>query len=157
MKPTLKWKNGRCTNPPPEWCVEAISRVDGTWVVWVQQSRSNVVLASHSTYEWPSQEAAQLACEVALWRLGVLSLPGWTKHGKHLECHRILDGGSFRAEVSLWRGLGRATWVHVGRGPHAMTACDLHMRGPWYAVVVAKSQAETALRALIAAALEGGA
>ena len=156
MKPTLKWKNGRCTNPPPEWCVEAISRVNGTWVVWVQQSRSNVVLASHSTYEWPSQEAAQGACEVALWRLGVLPLPVWQPIDEpamqarlgwwHTEAVAGLHATAtdFDGRWCVWRDGGL---VANGGGP-GPDPCP-----PRYAMV----QAENVLRALIAAALEGGA
>ena len=155
MKPTLTWKDGVCTNPPPEWCVEAISRVDGTWVVWVQQSRSNVVLAAHSIYELPSQQAAQLACEVALWRLGVLPLPGWSgapdgmmvPHDDALAYIVIPNAwGRIAERYGAWEW--RVTVdPYDGRAPLVARGAEI-----WRERAMAHT--ETVLRALIAAALE---
>lgn len=151
MKPTLLWTfDGHCTNPPGAWAGTITVHDDIEAWSWEARYAGD----SYTAYGMPTAEAAQRACEAALWRLGVLPLPEWTRHGRHWECHRILDGGSFRAEVSLWRDLGRLTWIHVGRGPHAMAACDLHLGGQWDTVAVAKARAEAHLRAEIAAALE---
>ncbi len=147
---TLNWKDGRCTNPPAGFAI-TVARSEYSHG-WRFCASKNSGFGGIDDCGQATERQAQLAAEAALWRLGVLPLPEWTKHGRHLECHRIADL-TYRAEVSLWRDLGRLTWVHVSQGPHAMAACDLHLRGQWEPVAAAKVRAERHLRAEIAAAL----
>lgn len=88
MEATLKWEKQRCVNPPPppsggpEGTAWELKTILGPG--WVYQAR--LVQPDEAFVEWvpelyrenyPTERAAQLACEAALWLLGIMPLPPW--------------------------------------------------------------------------------
>jgi hypothetical protein len=100
---TLTWQNGQCTNPPPAWEVE-VSTHFGRWEFAAIRTkldvfRRPVVTAQYTDTGYPTERAAQLACEAFLWCNGALALPEWPAVG----AIRSLSVGACRASLALRR------------------------------------------------------
>lgn len=140
MKPTLEWKNGKCTNPPPGWVACVWWRRDDTCWWGAELAEGDRVRSSHTGDNgYLTIEPTQRACEVALWRLGVLPLPEWNGP--------VILLGDFRAcvakdDTGWWFRIRRSSDAPSNDGLRFATEAD------------AKRQTEVILRALIAAALE---
>lgn len=70
---TLTWKDGTCTNAPDGWSVSVSVDYGRGWKWWARfiDNRATRDLAER---DFSTERAAQLACEAALIRLGVVPL-----------------------------------------------------------------------------------
>lgn len=144
MEATLKWEEQKCVNPPPAPADEPAGTVWRLCTIcgpgWVYFAE--LVQPDEAFHEWipqrlnkenyPTERAAQLACEAALWRLEIIPLPPWED--------AVLRVGDWRALVfatpdTEWywgvRPNGSANNVVEGYADTKEQACDMagaHLR-----------------------------
>ena len=147
MKPTLTWKGDLCANAPDGWAVETVALADGGYGGMAYLIGSHV--GEHHTGSHPTAEAAQLACEAALWRLGGMPLPKW---------HRVHDAWRLDACNEAWANVtyddGWEWSVYVLGEYGTATAKGTNCEGYCDDADTAKRTAEAHLRAAIALVLE---
>jgi hypothetical protein len=131
MKPTLTWKDGYAQGLPDGLTayIPPAADLEGRPLL-IQWHVSDITSFGAYGSHYASVEAAQRACEVALWRLGVLPLP---------EVQSLTEFG-----VSIRRAVAAMPW-HSSLGVP---------NGGFVADGDAKRAAEVVLTALIADAIE---
>ncbi len=139
---TLIWDGEKCVNPPSGWTVKLVKFIGGTWQ-WVARSRhgrNETLACDYSAGFFATPEAAQIACEVFLWRLGILPLPEREKNTSFPASQNAMVAqiGTCRAlsdDGESWAVVSPLSIAHGGGGQAAY---------------------EAVFRALIAAAVEAG-
>jgi hypothetical protein len=148
MKPTLTWKDGYAQGLPDGLTAYIPPAVDleGRPLL-IQWHVSDITSFGAYGSHYASVEAAQRACEVALWRLGVLPLPGWDYIGDY--GYGDCSIGSLHASVGPSVHVVNSWSVSIDSQPVA--------HGGDGTIDGARHAAEVVLRALIADAIEQGA
>ena len=144
MNPQLQWEGMQCTNAPEGWAI----LVYGTPLRWNWEASYLKDGALHEVDGFASRDAARLACEVALIRLGVLPVGEWVGiHGEpdgwQIHCGEL---AAFAHNDGAW------AWSIIDHsiGKHGQIIAE----GYALSRDATKHVAETLLRALVADALE---
>lgn len=149
MKPTLTWYDttwydtGYCSNPPGDWSVRVFmsDAEPGSWAFVAERIGAGVNMAGY-----PTDEAAKVACEAALWRLGVMPLPAWVlRDCAQTDCYEVSVANDVWAMA--YPNRDSVEW-------HIYVDVDHDMLNEEADMPAAKHAAEVHLRAAIADALE---
>ncbi len=145
----LIWKDGRCTNPPQDWAVTVMrSEYSEGWRFCASK---NSGFGGIDDCHYATERQAQLACEAALVRLGILPLPEWTARDATLA-HIVAPTGELWAEarragpigytwelLSIWDACG-----DVITFDEAQAAAERHLRAEYAAWLEAQAAKEGA-------------